>query len=416
MNMLHRFRRTKTAKVLLAFIALTVVLYLVLFTPWGNRLMSPIVEKSLSSGFSTPMNLQEFTLRHNRFHMIAQDDFGNTLSTQGGFSLLTLRLYAHYRLECFNAEGINSLDVPFKTVGALSGGIGAFDIRGNANIFNGDILYKIELHRFRLATLDLTIDQIAYEPMMHYLDYSSDTDTLLSGTIVLKGFDRRDIMGDIHLATRTKQFEPTPIHNEDDNTSFDLRSLLADQFGQIKPFYINVAIDASLQHAGVLEQFVGMPLAGPIKLQGKLEGDKDLLYLHAASDVAQSDTELKISIPDLEPSSITFDLRNADAKQAFELFALPSPITGQISVYGELNTTAGTLHSAILKGTTIPDVLKKHYQITQPLIHFNADITADISKKGVHYRASFKSDLARLEIDKTTNHDQMLRELLKTLH
>lgn len=415
MNMLHRFRRTKTAKVLLAFIALTVVLYLALFTPWGNRLMSPIVEKSLSSGFSTPMSLQEFTLRHNRFHMIAQDDFGNTLSTQGGFSLLTLRLYAHYRLECFNAEGINPMGVPLKTVGALSGGIGAFDIRGNATIFGGDILYKIELHRFHLATLDLTIDQMAYEPMMHYLGYPSDTDTLLSGTIVLKGFDRRDIMGDIHLATLTKQFEPTPISKEDDNTSFDLKSLLADQFGQIKPFDINIAVDASLEHAGVLEQFVGVSLAGPIKLQGKLEGDKDLLYLHAASDVAHSDTKIKISIPDLEPSSIVFDLRNADAQQTFELFALPAPITGQISAYGEFNTTAGTLHSAILKGTTVPEVLKKHYQITQPLIHFNGDVTADISEKGVHYRASFKSDLSRMEIDNSTNHDQMLRELLKTL-
>src|SRR3989338_7616571 len=183
MNMLHRFRRTKTAKVLLAFIAFIAVLYLILFSLWGNRLMSPIVEKALSSGFSTPMNVQEFTLRHNRFHMIAQDDFGNTLSTQGGFSLLTLRLYAHYRLECFRADGMNPMRVPFKTVGAFSGGIGAFNIRGNATIFGGDILYKIELHRFHLSQLDLIIDQIDYEPMMHYLDYPSDTDTQLSGTV-----------------------------------------------------------------------------------------------------------------------------------------------------------------------------------------------------------------------------------------
>ena len=414
MNMLHRFRRTKTAKVLLAFIAFIAVLYLILFSLWGNRLMSPIVEKALSSGFSTPMNVQEFTLRHNRFHMIAQDDFGNTLSTQGGFSLLTLRLYAHYRLECFRADGMNPMRVPFKTVGAFSGGIGAFNIRGNATIFGGDILYKIELHRFHLSQLDLIIDQIDYEPMMHYQDYPSDTDTQLSGTVDLRGLDRRDVMGTIYLSTQTKRFSPTPIH-EDDNSTFNLKSLLADKFGQIKPFDVNVALDASLEHAGILEQFVGLPLAGALSAQGTLSGDKTLLKFKASSDVARSNTKFTVIIPDLEPSSILLDLRNADAQQTFELFALPAPITGQISAYAELNATAGTLQTTIRKGSTIPDILQQHYRITQPLIHFDADVNADISEKGVHYRASFKSDLNRMDIDNTTAHDQMLRELLKTL-
>jgi len=361
------------------------------------------------------MSLQEFSLSHNRFHLIAQDTFGNTLSTQGGFSLLTLRLYAHYRLECLSAEGMNPASVPFKTIGALSGGISSFNIRGNATLFDGDILYKIELRRFHLATLDLTIDQLGYEPMLHYLTYPSNTDTSLSGAITLKGFDRRDITGAIHLVTLTKRLEPTPITAEDDNTSFDLKSLLADKFGRIKPFSIHVTLDASLEHAGILEQFVGIPLAGEFNVKGAVEGDEKLLKLKATSDVAQSETKFTILFPNLEPSSITFDLRDADAKQTFELFVLPAPINGTLSAYAELNTSSGTLHTSIRNGTTKPDILKQHYHLTQPLIHFNGDVTADITKKGVHYRAQFKSDLSRMEIDNTTTHDQMLRELLKSL-
>lgn len=415
MKHLRNFHRTKIGIILLSFLALILTLSLILFTPWGNRLITPIVENSLSSGLSTPMNVQEFDLSYNRFHLIAQDNFGNTLSTQGGFSLLTLRMYAHYRIECLTHGGINPLASPLKTVGSLSGGIASFNIRGNASIFDGDILYKIELRRFHLSSLELTVDQIAYEPILHYLTYPSNTDTTLSGAITLKGFDRRDITGNIHLAALTKRLEPTPIQAEDDNTSFDLKSLLADKFGRIKPFSTHVTLDASLEHAGILEQFVGIPLAGELNIKGVVEGDEKLLKLKATSDVAQSETKFTVLFPDLEPSSITFDLRDADAKQTFELFVLPAPINGKLSAYAELNTSSGTLHTSIRNGVTEPNVLKQHYHLTQPLIHFNADVTADISKNGVHYRAAFKSDLSRLEIDNTTTHDQMLRELLKSL-
>jgi hypothetical protein len=414
MKRLRTFHRTKTGLIFLSFLGLILTLSLILFTPWGNRLITPIVEKSLSFGLSTPMNIQEFSLSHNQFHLIAQDPFGNTLSTQGGFSLLTLRMYAHYRIECLAEGGFNPLKSSLKTEGSLSGGIASFNIRGNATLFGGDILYKIELHRFTLSTLNLTLDQIEYESMMHYLEYPSDTDTLLSGSVDLHGFDRRDVMGKIYLSTQTKRFTPTPIM-EDSNSSFDLKSLLTDKFGQIKPFTIDVALDATLTHAGVLEQLIGISLGGELNAHGTLKGDEALLKFKIFSDVAQGETKLTVLISDLEPSRISIDLSHADAKKTFELFALPSPINGKLSAFADLNTTEGKLQISITEGSTIPTVLKKHYQITQPFVDFSAEVNAHLSSKGVDYRAMFTSDLAQLEIDNTTTHDQMLRDLLKAI-
>ncbi|MDD5159005.1 MAG: hypothetical protein PHI47_03055 [Sulfuricurvum sp.] len=404
----------RTRKALYLLLGIVILLYVLLFTPWGNRLMTPIFEKALSSALSSPIALREFSLRHNRFHMIVQDTYGNTLSTQGGFSLLTLRLYAHYRLECFQEGGMNPIAVAFKTDGALSGGIAAFNIRGNGSIFGGNVLYQLELHRFHLAILDVKLHNIAYEPFLHLLDYPSLTDTAISGEISLRGFDRRDVEGNIHLTSKTHRFTPTPI-KEDDNESFDLKSLLADKYGRIKPFNVNINLDTSLAHAGILEQFVGIPLGGAVELNTTLRGNEKLLHLRAHTGVAQSDTSLVVTIPDLEPSSVSFNFKHANMEQTFALFALNAPILGQGDVYGELNLTGGNLNVSITKGTTIPTVLRNEYQITQPLIHFNADVHADIAEKGVHYHGSFKSDLSRMEIDNTTTHDQMLAELLKTL-
>lgn len=415
MNTFRSLRRTKIGNILLFAFGSAALLFIVLFTPLGNRLTAPVIEKALSSALSTPVSLSDFALSYNRFHLKAHDHVGNTLSTRGGFSLLTLRLYAHYRLECFHESGMNPISAPFKTEGALSGGMGALDIRGSADIFRGDILYKIELRRFHLATADLKLHNIAYEPLLHWLDYPSDTDTLINGTIDLSGFDRRDVDGYIYLSSQTHRLTPTPIL-EDDNESFDLRTLLADKFGRIRPFDVNVTLNAALAHAGILEQFVGLPLAGEGDLNATLSGDEKHLRLHARTNAAQSDTALTVNIPDLEPSSVLFDLKHADMEQAFAFFTLPAPISGRGSAFGEFNTTEGKLTLAITQGKTIPNVLYTEYQITQPLIRFNSVISAKMNEKGVHYRASFKSDLSRIKIDNTTTRDQMLRELLNTLH
>lgn len=415
MNTFHTLRRTKIGKILLFVFGSAATILILLFTPLGNRLTAPLVEKALSSALSTPIKVSDFALGYNRFSLRAHDHVGNTLSAQGGFSLLTLRLYAHYRLECFHESGMNPISAPFKTKGALSGGIAALNIRGNADIFRGDILYKIELHRFHLATADLELHNIAYEPLLHLLDYPSDTDTLISGIIDLRGFDRRDVDGHIYLHSETHRLNPTPIL-EDDNESFDPRALLADKFGRIRPFDVNVTLNASLAHAGILEQFVGLPLAGAGDLNATLSGDEKRLRFHARTNAADSDTAITVDIPDLEPSSVIFDLKHADMEQAFAFFTLPAPISGQGSAFGEFNTTGGKLTIAIKQGKTIPNVLYTDYQITQPPIRFNSVISAKMNEKGVHYRASFKSDLSRMNIDNTTTRDQMLRELLNALH
>lgn len=411
MKYIRHFHQTVLGKILLSLLGVILAIALVLFSAWGNRLITPLVEKSLTAALSTPITIQEFVLTRNRFHLLFQDGYGNTFSTQGGFSLLTLRMYAHYRLKCFQYGGFNPLPSPLKAEGSLNGGIASFMIHGYGNVFGGNVLYKIELHRFQLASVDLNVDKIFYLPLMQMFHYPSDTDTTLSGDIALNGFDQRDVEGKIHLFSQTRRFVSTPI-SEESNESFTLKSLLEDKYGDVQPFNVSVTLDASLAHAGILEQFVGIPLGGALKLNAALNGDEKLLHLKAHTDVARSDTSMVIDIPHLEPSHITYDVKHADLEKTFALFAYNAPISGQGDMYGELNTTGGNLHVIITKAATVPKVLFQEYHITQPLTRFDAEVHADLTKKGVHYRGSFKSDLSRLEIDNTTTHDQMLRDLL----
>lgn len=411
----HRFIGSRIGRYLIGFAALILLVSFLFLTPWGNRLLSPAVESLLETAFSTDIDVESFTLGQNRFELAFHDSYGNHGSLIGGHSLLTLRLYAHYRLDAPVTGGINPLPTPLKADGALSGGYTRFRILGNAHLYDGNAVYEVNLFRFHLSRLKLELTDIDYEELLRSFDYPSDTDTRLSGSILLSGFDRRDVSGTVDLSTQTARFDPTPI-KQDDNETFDLRTLLSDEYGRIKPFELNVTATAQVDHAGVLEQFTTIPLCGKAQASATLTGNKQRLDFHARSSIAGSNTTLDIAIPDLDPSMIRARIAHADIPGLFGLFCLPSPITGKGDFASEINAKKMTLDAKIRDARTLPAVFKQEYHLTQPPIRFSADIHADAAREGgVRYRAAFESDLQRLEFDANTTHTQMLRDLLNAI-
>ncbi len=410
MKYLRAFRSSATFKTLLVVLSFIGILYQLLFSPWGNALLAPILERVLSSALSNPVTLQRFTLTHNRFDLHANDASDNLLSVQGGFSLLTLRLYGHYRIE---SPKSTLAPFAFHAEGSLSGGYSAFEIQGTLEALKGRSLYHITFRRAHLAALRAQIEGIDYESLLHALDYPSSTDTALFALIELKGFERRNVEGSIHLSTRTERFEPTE-QPDDDNGTFDLRSWFADENGRIPPFRINVALDASLEHAGILEPFVPIPLATHADAQALLSGNHRRLELNATTTLARSDTRILLSIADFEPERLSFSIRHADAAGLFGLFAREAPLGGSIDAQGLFTPEQGEIRLALSDARTLPAVLKRDYNLTQPPLRFDADLTARTDASGVRYRGRLISDLKRLEFADSAPHDAMLGELLKT--
>lgn len=411
----RRFIRTLTGKIVLWFIGLNAAVYILLFTPLGNRLSYPFLETLLESEFNTPIHVQEFELERKRFHLLIQDNYGNTVSTQGGFSLMTLRLYAHYRIECFKGGGINRPGIPFETDGSISGGIAALNIRGNARIFGGEVHYKSEFHRFKLADSELILDNIAYEELLHYLNYPSITDTRISGSVELKGFDRRDISGTIRLHALTGKLTPTLI-TRDENSSFDLHDFFADANGRISPFDINISSEITLEHAGILEQFAGMHLKGPLSLEAGLNGNEKNIRLKITTSLADSNTTATAAFYDFKPLYTEFSVRHANLGLLFVFLDIRPPLSGIMGAEGKMDGTSSFLDLRIDDGKIDADVLKHFYGITQPRFqHFDTHIHADLNGTTVHYTGTYQSDLSRMEFDTTSPHKLMLQDLLDTL-
>lgn len=412
---LKRAHRTRGGRIVIAFFSLLLTLYLLLFTPWGNLALKPLLEAQLSSLADTDITISDLKLRPKKFHIVCRDNQADTLNLHGGFSLLTLRMYGHYDLSFRQNGSLNPFPFEWKTSGALSGGIAAFDIMGRAVLEKGEAQYRMQLHRFKLSIIDLKTKALPAAPFIHLSEYPVDADAAIFANLHLSGIDKREYAGNLALRTKTARFSPTKILKDDTNESFSLRKLLADEQGNVKPFKIDLTADISLDEAGIIEQFARMPLRGNADLEGFIRGDDRSLILHAHSALSHSATSSTITMENLEPSRILLTMRHADIASLFHLFALNAPLRGSVNARADLAPAGGAVTLELIDAVTVPKVLKEEYNLTQPLTRFNASVSANLDQKNVHYRGMFKSDLSRMHIDSTATHDQMLRDLLKMI-
>lgn len=400
-------------KVLLSTLALAAILYLLLFTHFGNTLIQPLVEKKLNSVSQTPITIENFILNHNTLALDFHDSLNNTVQIRGKFSLITLTLQAFYQADLSHAGGLNTFNLPFKTTGVLNGGYLRMHISGSTHIFEGNIQYRTQLSRFHPSNLHVSLNRINYQNLMQWLELPHRSFTLLNGELDLHGLDHRDIEGDVTLRTHTKNFSPSEII--DDNTSFDFLSLFTDDQGKIQPFRLNITLNASVNELGIFEQFAMLPLRGSANLTTTLQGDQDRLVLDAHSTLAKSSTNARVHWKRLRPSYVYLNMEHADAGTLFHLFSQSSPIEGSVSAIAESTITKTTVNLSVRNGITHPDVIKSVYHLTQPQSRFNTTLAADITPKAIHYRGTLASDLVHLNIDNTTTHELMLRDLLKAI-
>ncbi|MGD9970605.1 MAG: hypothetical protein AB7S65_09110 [Sulfuricurvum sp.] len=406
--------RTRSGRWGIRIGGLIVLLYLLLFSSPGNRIMGSLIELIVQSTLNPSVEIDSFRLRHNKIALSAHDRFANTFSLQGEYSLMTVQMYAYYRLHAPTGGGMNPLKSDLNATGILKGGFVAFEILGEADAFHGTLRYDIQLQRMKFSNLQLSVTDLAYAPLMHEFGYPSKTDTRINAEAALSGFERRDVAGSLRLESATERFTPTPIL-PDDNETIDLHSLLADENGIVPPFRIHLSADVAIAHSGILEQFVKIPMNGPLNAKATVSGNEKDLRLQIRSDVAQSDSEGLIHFRDLEPDALTFSVRDADVAKLFSLFDLKAPVNAKGTFNAHLNTKGGTLSVDLKNGSTFPAVLKSEYGLSQPPLRFDGNITARIDPDGVRYHGTLRTDLIRMEFDRNATHDSMLRELLNTL-
>jgi len=395
-------------------IAVAISVYTLLFTPWGNRQIAPIIQKRIESALNQPITITSFTLTLTHFNLALADKSNNTAHIGGNYILVPPYVNAHYDAKLSTSDGLNIAGFPLDLNGSLKGYYQNLSLLGTAHLFSGAVEYNSTLLFATPNTIDLACRDINYQEMMDFLEYPHESDTLVNGYLSISGIARRSINATGKLTATTHTFKPSPIM-EDDNESFDFWSLIADKKGKIKPFTIDADIKAHVNELGILEQFASYPLRTPASLSATIKGSQHQLTVDADAKAAQSDTHALLTLHRLKPSQLKLDIKHADIPTLFTLLSLPAPITGKLDGHADTDFSKATLTLELQKAQTRPAILKSDYGMTQPAIMFDSSLKMTITPKERHYTGTFKSDLEDIRFDTSPTHDQMLQELLRQI-
>jgi hypothetical protein len=409
---IHRDRIAPTTLFILIIGAIFAVIYVGLFTPFGNSKLSSYIEEKLSSQLGCPVTVTEFNLTPKALTFTAIDEHDNRIQLKSRLQLFPPSMNGNYSLNF--PSHMNPLETPLQSVGNITGGYHVMNLLGNATIFKGNINYNITLASLKARDAQLSIHHLDYSKLMKYLDYPHKSDTVVEGNLTIAGIDTRNIIAQGILNAKTRYFTPSPL-KPDDNESTDFWELLADKNGKIRPFTIDASLDMYVNELGILEQFVSYPLRTPASAHLEMRGSQHALTTNATARIAKGDVKATLALHKLKPHKLNATLHSIDASKLFSLLSLAPPIGGKINGSITSDFTNATFDMNIKKGQTNPSVFKKHYGLTQPLIHFNADLSTQITPNTTKTNGVVTSDLGSLVIEGSPMHDVMIRELLRQI-
>lgn len=401
--------------ILFIIIALILTLYTLLFTPWGNRQMTPILEKQIESLLGQSVSITSFNLSLSRFELTLRDKTNNRAHIAGSYIILPPYIDARYNANLASSEGINIARFPMEFTGSLKGSYYHLALLGSARLFLGDMTLNSTLLMMKPNTLTLALHNIHYQKLMDALDYPHESDTILNGDLRVNGMVRRDINATGKIIATTHRFKASPIM-EEDNESFDFWSLLADKNGKIQPFKINANIKTQVDELGILEQFVYYPLRTSASGTASLQGSQHRLIFNAHAKAIKGEIDTRLTLDKLRPSKLQLEIKHADIPTLFTLLSLPVPITGTLNGSVNSDFSNATLSLDIQKARTQSTILKRNYGLTQPDMTFDSNVKLILSPKERHYSGTFTSNLQSLVIQGSPNHDQMLQELLRQIN
>ena len=408
----HRDRIAPVTLFVLIISAVFAVVYVGLFTPFGNSRLSLYIQEELALQLGCPVTVTEFSLTPKTLSLTATDEHDNTIQIKSRLNLFPPSIDGNYSLNF--PSHMNPLETTLQSIGNITGGYHAINLLGSATIFRGNVNYNITLTSLKAHDAELSIHHLDYSKLMKYLDYPHESDTVLDGNLTISGIDTRNIMAQGVLNAKTRHFTPSPL-KPDDNESTDFWELLADKDGRIRPFTIDASLDMHVDELGILEQYVSYPLRTPATAHLEMQGSQHALTTNATAHIAKGDAKATLTLHKLKPHELNATLRSIDASILFSLLSLPAPIGGKINGAIASDFSNFRFDVSIEKGQTNPLIFKKKYGLTQPAMHFAADFSTKITPYSSKTSGVITSDLASLTIEGSPTHDVMMRELLRQI-
>ncbi len=425
----------KKVKIILSLIFFVSVLLLaILYTPFGNRLLQPLLERQLQAQSGMELHIKRFRLTPRTIVLEIALSPSNRLIIGGKLSLLTQKYNLAYEMKIAALEELREktghvLHGELYTTGRIVGKGTSGVVEGSSDFAKSETIYsiaykqfyiqKVVLHAKHIDTAKLLVT-LAEEP---YIAAVLNID-LEVGNLVSKNYDGEvhlDIVqGEFNREVFAKEFgvkiPKTTLKAEADaqiqngkiayNMAINSNLVVLKSHGSVKEknLHTHMALDADIRELALLRPLTHMPLHGSLRLNAEANGNEEDMVIHAHSNVADSRSDLHVALHKMQARTLALDVEHMDVKKLLFMLERPLVTLGVLNLHLEMDSLVrehlkGKLQ-ANLQGRLNGKYLTQEFELEKkvPSARYTLDTAATFAGSDANGNVKVRSSLGNLDM------------------
>jgi len=421
----------------IATVLLVVVgtLYMIVFTPVGNGLLKPFIEKEIAKNTHLPSKLGKFELGFDSFYIVLELNPKNTITLNGVYSLFEQTFNVNYNVNLGELKTLQpltqtQLQDSFFSDGNVQGNLEFIKVDGKSDVAKSNTTYHIELTKFNPTSIIAKMDSVDLKSLLHMLNQKMYATAQVDVDVNFKDIKPHQLDGNIKVTTLKGKLN-TQVMQKDfgitiPKTNFTM-DLSADMKGDdidyiysfnsnlakiasgghvvAEPLNINATYKFDVKELAVLKPLTGADVRGPLHLKGSLSGTKAKMKLDGKTDIAASKTSFVVHLKEFQPADIALRMKALHLNKLLYMVKQPHYADALVDMDVKISDAdvkhlQGNIDTKIYKGTLDSRYLTKAYEFASPMprTHFDATTHTRLDVNHINTKVTLHSTLADLNV------------------
>ena len=416
-------------------ISLVGVLYVLLFTPIGNALIKPYIEKEIAKNTKLPTQLDTFSLGLSQFEIILELNKNNLVFVNGTYSIFEQSFDINYKVALQELQTLQpltqmQLNDSFATHGKIEGDLHTIKLNGKSDVAKSTTDYHVELTELQPTSIIAKMEDVNLKALLHMLHQKSYANADVNVDIDFKDITPHKLDGTIKVTTLEGELNTQVMQKDFGITipktyfSMDLTADMKGDFvnyiysfdsnlakissgGRVIPAPLNVDLSYkfNVKELAVLKPLTGADIRGPLHLDGQLSGTQSQMKLQGKTDIASSKTSFVVTLKEFIPADVLLHVKALRLQKLLYMMKQPHYANALVDVTMNIKDAdpknlQGVIDTKVYKGLLDSRYLTKAYQFKSlmPRTRFDALTHTKLNGNSIDTKVTLHSSLADLYI------------------
>lgn len=386
---------------IILIIIITAAIFVLLFTSFGNGILKPQLQSQINKISPINLDLDVFVLRLGSFEFELNSNNVN-IASSGTFSILNqnidgilnVRIKNHLKIAQIEQTGID-LGNDFLIENVIRGKFTDININTKSNIANGDLRIDTIIEKFKPTKIVANINNVQISSLLSTLGQKPYASGNINLTADIVGDDKFQFTGKADATfsngTISQDLVKQDFNLNIPNTTFVVNlSALFDVVSVnhkleflsnvgninstgntiIKTLKTSSIYDVNISDLSPFTPFVGVPLMGSFRTDGRIAGNSKWMNIEGKSDFASGNTNYSVSLEGYtKPKDALVTIKNIKLEDVLYTLVKPIYAKGFLNANADfkgISTAINGTYTHSLSGNIQKDIIKKEFDINMP--------------------------------------------------